>query len=167
MAEVTLGDRTYALQPQRIGRIGRKLSSIGRALESYDTDGAVEEITGPLYEAIQVFIPDLDPEWKLAGYPSESAYAAVLAHRRALSELADGEQPPPFSDPYEEAADHSPTLPEIMDAVVAIFETNGGQRLVRLLKSLGVAEMLTRIIRAEVLRWARNRSGEPSPDSPS
>lgn len=79
----TLGGRTYTLAPQRTGRILRKLRVIQKA---FGDTSKPEEITGALHEALKVFVPDLDPEWKLAGYPSAEDYAEKTRHDEAVAE---------------------------------------------------------------------------------
>lgn len=69
-AQVTLGDKTYTVVPQRIGRIQRRLREVFELL-SGGTD--VEDVGPRLREALEVFIPDIDPIWRLQGYPSEAA----------------------------------------------------------------------------------------------
>lgn len=179
--EVELGDRTYQLVPQRIGRINRKLSAVTSLARQAQSGQAPPEISGQLYEALKVFIPDLDPQWKLAGYPSEDAYRAKREHdadtAKARQDFTDrmveergfaktlaftelpldlqGQfEPPPFEDPYDEAADKSPTTVQLMDAISGIFRANGGDRLVRLLKNFVGPEM----IRAQIRRWQAEAS---------
>jgi hypothetical protein len=186
--KVTLGDREYQLAPQRIGRIGRKLSQVMDLFAGVGS-GQVPTDVAPLYEALKVFIPDIDPIWKLAGYPSEEAYGALAAHEKKVEQArkrfaashgpkAEGAEkseaewadlpdevraeftPPAFEDPYDEAADRSPTPPEIMNAIETIFALHGGQRLVKLLRNFVTPEM----IRGQILRMqveaasARSRS---------
>jgi hypothetical protein len=192
--EIALGDRTYQLAPQRIGRIGRKLSAVMDLFAGVG-GGQMPTDAAPLYDALKVFIPDIDPIWKLSGYASEEAFKArerfddELRQARDLYakqlrlpdtveaglspeidttatwvDLTPEEQaefePPTFEDPYDEAADKSPTPPQIMDAIESIFALHGGQRLVRLLKNFVTPEM----IRGQILRMqveaasARSRS---------
>lgn len=102
--DVVLGARTYSLVPQKIGRIQRRLSAVVTvASVATDEDGAgsnVDAVTDRLYEALEVFIPDLAPQWELAGYGSAEDWAKVRDHGRrvaaareeyARSLLSDGE----------------------------------------------------------------------------
>lgn len=185
--QITLGDRTYTLAPQRIGRIGRKLSAVMELFSAAAGGQFVE--AAPLYDALKVFIPDLDPLWKLAGYGSEEAWKAreryddELRHLRENFAATHGPkgdteetsdvgwddlppetqaefEAPTFEDPYDDPADKSPTPPQLIDAIEAIFALHGGQRLVRLLKNFVTPEM----IRGQILRMqteaalARSRS---------
>jgi hypothetical protein len=64
---------TYKLRPQRIGRISRKLEAVIQLLGQRGGD-SVSEVTGATYDGLKVFIPDLAPQWKLAGYPNAEAW---------------------------------------------------------------------------------------------
>jgi hypothetical protein len=159
--EVKLGSETYRILPQKIGRINRKLSAVIAVFRGAATGDVPTEVGPQLYDALLVFIPDLDPMWRLAGWPNEAAYESFIEHRNKVEALqaayaADllgvdegeiafgnltGEQQagftaPVFDDPRDDASDHSPTPPEIIDAIEIIFDVHGGQRLVRLLKPL-------------------------------
>lgn len=141
--EITLGDRTYQLVPQRIGRIRRKLGEVISLLAEAEAE-APAEIGDRLYEGLQVFIPDLDPKWKLLGYRSESAMEA---------------------DQYEEEADRSPTPPQIADTIEAIFNLHGGDRLVRLLKNAIGPEAIRAFLRTEALTRLSERSPRSAPQN--
>lgn len=206
-----LGSRTYALVPQRIGRIGRKLTAIttiASIAEGHGDDELADGVTDRLYDALQVFIPDLAPRYELAGYADEAGWRRVREHPKAVEaardtyarhalasrtgadvadehgeripddELAqvagDVDAPDPWSlltpaeqlafeapeldDPYDDAADRSPTPPEIVTVVEQIFEIHGGTRLVRLLKGIIGPDTIRPIVRAELLGWAQARS---------
>ena len=149
---VTLGDREYRLQAQRIGRIRHSIQSITAV---FGEENATE-VDDQLYDFFRVFIPDLDPKWKLMGYASAEAQEA-------------GE--------YDSDADKSPTPPQIADAIEAIFQIHGGQRLMRVLKGLVDTEALKEMISIEVKRAQRDRlrkslssasaNGESGPTSSS
>lgn len=126
---VTLGDREYRLVPQRIGRIRHSIEQIVTVFGQTAEDAP--ELDEQLVEFFKVFIPDLDPKWKLLGYASAEAHEA-------------GE--------YDAAADNSPTPPEIADAIETIFQIHGGQRLMRVLKGLVDPEALKRLISTELRR---------------
>lgn len=79
-----------------------------------------------IWEFLRIFVPDLAPDWELNGFASATA----------------AEQ-----DQYDDEADRSPTLPQLLDAFQSIYRINGAERLVRLGKSLvgpGFLEALTR-----------------------
>lgn len=109
---VKLGDRTYNLVPQKIGRIRRKFGAAFGLIEAGATGDAPAQVDDQLYEGLRVFIPDLAPKWELMGY-------------------ADAE----LNEPTDELADKSPTPNEIADAIEAIFNLHGGDRFVRLGKN--------------------------------
>lgn len=190
--DVQLGDRTYQLVPQRIGRINRRLSSVLGLARQAGSGQVPAEITGQLYEVLLVFIPDLDPRWKLAGYPSAEAYEQKAAHDRDVAKArqdftdrvveergfaktlgfddlpADIQaefEPPTFVDPYDEAADKSPTPPQIMDAIEAIFNVHGGDRMVRLLKNFVGPEMIRGQIRRLQAEATLRRSQNLQPEN--
>lgn len=132
---VHLGEETYRVVPQRLGRIERKLRVVFEAFGSGDAETAAQMDPAVLYEALQVFIPDLMAEWKLRGLPGE------------------GEE-------YDEAKDHSPTMPELIEAIEAIFKVNGGDRLARFFGKFIDPKVVERTISARLAAWA-------SADSPS
>jgi len=199
--QLTLGGRTYTLEPQRVGRIAKQLRTVQ---EAFGGNTSPEEATGVVYDALRVFIPDLAGEWELAGYPSKDAYADVLRHRKAQVDAYDAaeakvrdllreydvdsiadlpadvkvpeyEDPEPdWEDPYDEEADRSATLPELADAVQAIYAVNGGKRLESLLGKVIDANLIKTLGRSLIVRWA-NRVTTPkapalastaSPNSP-
>jgi hypothetical protein len=79
---------TYKLRPQRIGRISRKLEAVIQLLGQRGGD-SVSEVTGATYDGLKVFIPDLAPQWKLAGYPNAEAWEAKEAHAKRQAEARD------------------------------------------------------------------------------
>lgn len=177
--DVELGDQTYKITPQRIGRLSRQLDAIFELFSGVAEGNAdVEELaTDRLHEIFLVFVPDLMPLWKWQGYPNEEAFRAVLERKRTLREAKvayaaartpegaeepltwsqlgpeereDFEDPDPdFTDPYDAALDRSPDPMQLMDAVETIFKAHGGARLVRLLKNFFTPEM----IRGAIKRW--------------
>lgn len=130
---VELGDRTYHLVPQRIGRIKRKLGAIFSLFSEQASGGVgsmdVSDVGGSLYDVLNVFIPDLSPKWKLEGYKSEEAAEA---------------------DEYDEAADASPTPPQIIDALEKIAEIHGIDRLRRVFFALVSPEAIRRYLDSQV-----------------
>lgn len=160
-APVKFGKRSYELAPQRIGRIRRKLPEALSLVSAAAGGEEVTEVGETLYEGIKVFVPDLAPRWELEGYMSESDFE----HR----EDEDFEE-----EPYEQERDGSPTTIEIADLLAALFEVNGGQRLVRLLKNFVTPEMVQRQLRlmqAQTATTAASRRSRSLPplngESPS
>lgn len=129
--KVTFGRQDYEVQPQRIGRLQRKLpealSLVSTAAGGETPDG----IGAQLYSGLKVFIPDLAPEWEVLGYMSREDW-----EHRSDDDWTETE--------YDEARDKSPLTSEIDDLLTAIFTINGGDRLVRLLGKVIDPEMVTR-----------------------
>ncbi|HEY6014867.1 MAG TPA: hypothetical protein VIU37_12700 [Candidatus Limnocylindrales bacterium] len=148
MAETTgitvhLGEETYRIVPQRLGRIERKLRVVFEAFGGGDAEAAAQMDPAVLHEALQVFIPDLMPEWKLRGLPGE------------------GEE-------YVEARDHSPTVPELIEAIEAIFTVNGGDRLARFFGKFIDPKVIEATITARLAAWASEDSqNSPQPNGGS
>lgn len=142
--EVKLGGDVYRVVPQKIGRIRRKLTEAFSLLDTAAGEDAGEvEIDDQLYEALRVFIPDIAPKWRLLGYASAEAMEA---------------------DSYDEAADSSPTGPELIEALQAIYTVNGGERIARLLGNVISPELIRAWIRTEGLKTLSDRSSSsPSP----
>ncbi len=145
---VKLGARDYTIVAQPIGRIRRKLGK----LIALGTEGGLEgEVDGELYSALKTFIPDLAPMYELLGYESEEAFKS-------------GAEPSEDA----EAADRSPTLPQIIEAIDTVYRVNGADRLVRLGKSLVKEDVLKAIISKELIGWSSARSSSlPSPNGES
>jgi hypothetical protein len=137
---VKLGTRDHTIVPQGIGRIRRKLVKLMQISE-----GAADfdgEIDSQLYDLLQTFIPDIAPLDDLLGKQEDEAAAAQT----------------------------EPTLPQILDAVDAVYRVNGADRLVRLGKSVLGPDGLQMLLRREALTAFSDRSlSSPSPsgDSPS
>jgi hypothetical protein len=146
---VKLGARDYTIVAQPIGRIRRKL---GKLIALNEGAAALDgELDGEAYSALKTFIPDLAPVWELLGYETEDAYKS-------------GAEPSEDA----EAADRSPTLPQIIEAFEAVYRVNGADRLVRLGKSLVKEDVLKAIISKELISWSSARSSSsPSPNGES
>lgn len=144
---VTLGARDYRIVPQPIGRIRRKLVKVMQLAEGEGVEG---EIDFELHDVLRTFIPDLAPLWELLGFASQEAYDA-------------GEEP------ADEAYDgRSPTLPQIIETVEAVYTVNGADRLVRLGKGLVGEDLVRTLLRKELIGWSSRRSSSsPSPSGTS
>lgn len=123
--QITLGDRTYQLEEQRIGRIGRKLGAVVDLFALATSGEAPPEIGPRLRDALQVFIPDIDPLWKLAGYPSAEAYEYVTVGyaeqaRTAAQDFAAEHLERPDELPPD--ADWQPRFEDLPPDVAATFE---------------------------------------------
>lgn len=128
---ITLGARNYEIVAQPIGRIRRKLVKIiGLAEGVVGIDG---EIDSDLHSVFKTFIPDLAPLYELMGFASADAYER-------------GEEPD--DDAYDK---HSPTVPQVIEAVEAIYRVNGADRLVKLGKDLVGADVIRHRLRKAVM----------------
>jgi hypothetical protein len=143
--EVTLGQHTYKVLPQKIGYLINRLGSrLQEALEAEidGVDGAAL-VGAKAHDVLSVFIPDLMPVHEFLGYASEEAMKA-------------GE--------YSEATDTSPEPLQIKDAFKAASDVNGGEVLGHLKALLG--PVLTERAVAAVTEAARSTTSAPSPTSP-
>lgn len=129
--QIKLGEQTFAVVPQGIGRIRRKMEALTEIQEgSAEVDG---EFNNQVYDLLKTFIPDLPAQWKLLGYESQEQYEADEEPDAAAS------------------AQSEPTLPQILDAIDTVFKVNGGDRLVRLGKSILGDEGAQLLVRKAVL----------------
>lgn len=104
---VQLGDHEYIVVPQRVASLSHKLGgAFGDVMQA--STGDASSMLGQAYTILKVLIPDLMPEYEFQGYASESAMK---------------------SDSYREEDDHSPTVPEIIDAIKMCAKVNGGDVL--------------------------------------
>ena len=147
---IKLGARDYTVIPQGIGRIRRKL----RKLMLLGSGGAeiTGEIDNDLYDLFKTFIPDVPAMHELLGYESQEQFE-------------NDEEPDAAAAQGKEV-----TLPQIIDAISAIYVVNGADRLVRLGKSVLGPDGLQALLRREVLSFYSDRSlSSPSPsgESPS
>jgi len=148
---VTLGQRSHTIVPQGIGRIRKKLVKL---MQFGEGSGDFDgEVDSQLYDLLQTFIPDIAPLDDLLGKQDDEAAALQT----------------------------EPTLPQILDAVDAIYRVNGADRLVRLGKSILGPDGLQKLLRREALTAlsevslsSRSESGEspstsstPTPPTPS
>jgi hypothetical protein len=125
---IHLGARTHTLVPQGIGRIRRKLAKLIQLNESPDQIDG--EIGTQLYDVLQTFIPDVASLPDLLGEQEDEAAALQT----------------------------EATLPQLLDAIEAVYRVNGADRLVRLGKSLLGAEGLQTIVQREALTFSLDRS---------
>lgn len=149
---VTLGDEEYSLAAQPYPRLFRQLSEFGDELQALgemdatDAAGMVSALGGRVHGFLKIFIPNLMAEYRFAGFATQAAFDA--------GEL----------DEQAEAA--APTLPQLIDAVEAAFEVNGGKRLGGLLgKLLGPAlgQQVQRLVAATLSeRLAQGSTSSPS-----
>jgi hypothetical protein len=111
---VTLGDHTYTIVPQRIGYLRSRLGTVFAGIVDLEVSNAnlLTVLGDKIYVLLQVFIPDLMPEWEFHGYPTREAMEA---------------------EDYKEEYDHSPSPTEIREALTAGSAVNE----IDLLKHLG------------------------------
>jgi hypothetical protein len=178
---VKLGAREHRVLAQPIGRIRRRLATVAstvQALGEGGTEGiAAEGMTDELHRFLSVFIPDLAPPWELLGYSSEELYrdgaerareAARVAERNESERaeaFAEGREPEleDEPEPFEEAEDpeaeaRTPTIPQIEDAIEAIYQANGGERLVKLVGKFVGVDLVKATLTKELAGWASRRS---------
>lgn len=102
---VALGDYSYEVVPQRIGRLkkhlGRTFGDIAN-LSFESVDGFVDELGDRAHRVLQVFIPDLMPLYEWLGYRSQDA-------------LDNDEEP---------EDDKGPTFPQIVSAFEVVMQAN-------------------------------------------
>lgn len=145
MPEITLGDTTVPVYPERHARLSRKLGpAFVRALsrgEGIDADKLMVAAGDGAYDALAALISNLEkklPRYRFMGYPSQTAYDA-------------GE--------YDEDLDEwSPSLPEIKEAFVVALRVNG-------LTDIG--EALGKVIDSRLVKAQINRMIATSISSPS
>lgn len=117
-AEVVLGDETYTVVPQRIGYLRSKLGVVLSGILDAELrgDNVVDVLGDKLYGVLQVFIPDLMPEWEFHGFPTREAMDA---------------------DEYNEEYDSSPSATQIKRAMQAVADVNEIDLLRHLGKLIG------------------------------
>jgi len=152
---VQFGDRKYEVQPQRIGRLRRKLGAIAELTGNAAMGETPDDLGGSLYEALKVFVPDLAPEWELLGYMNSEDF-----EHRADKDWTESA--------YDADADKSPTTEEVEAMLSAIYRVNGGERLVRLLGKFIDPETVRRQIRRIQAQAILNQAeaSKQSPNSP-
>lgn len=139
----TLGQREYRIVPQPIGRIRRKLVRVVALAEGVGGTGLDGGLDEDLYSLLKTFVPDLAPLYELMGYASEEDYKA-------------GREPE--DDSYDA---RSPTVPQLIELVQAIYTVNGADRLVRLGKALVGEDVIRHRLRKAAISW------EPSASLPA
>lgn len=148
-----LGPYEYVLYPQKYGRLRNRLGDLMKDLEGgnlipQNTTNIVAVFGGVTYNLLQVFIPDIMPEHEFEGFPTREAMEA---------------------DEYDEDYDHSPTSPEIDDALTKAWQLNAGA--LNRLKNLISPGVIRAMIEGKLLDWMMNASETSSvtsgPDTPS
>lgn len=117
--EVKLGQHTYTVVAQRHAYLERKLGNeLGSVLALAGGDAANLVASGSVgyHGLLSVFIPDLMPLHEWRGFATQKTYEDT-----ELFKSSGGEQ---GSDQYDEEADHSPDLDQMVDAFQAVAEVN-------------------------------------------
>jgi hypothetical protein len=156
------GERKYKVVEQGLGRLERRIRAILKVFEESggDSESAASNVdAGTLHDALVAFIPSLMPLHEFRGLKSADA----------LKKLED-EGPDSLTE--ADYIDTDPSIPQLMDAIEAIYQVNGGDRLIRFLGKFVEPEMLRARIRYElqnrgVDRQPKTAGTTPSPDSPS
>ncbi len=103
--QVQIGDYTYTVVPQRIGRLKKRLGRAVGDLESLGGDSLADFVTSGLERAhgvLKVFIPDLMPLHEFCGYRSAEA----------------------MENDEEEEGEYGPTVPDIVRAFEVVMQVN-------------------------------------------
>lgn len=154
VATVRLGDHSYAVVAQRLGRLQHELGQAFTTL-GQDTDVAAasarNDLTGSAWRLLRVFIPGLMPEHEFVGYASDDALEAGV---------------------YDPSADRSPTAAEIEGAFRAALSVNR----IDLVKHLGKVippQVITGLVREQLgagistlLSSSPSVSGDSPPTTP-
>jgi hypothetical protein len=113
-AEVVLGDTSYVIVPQRIGYLRSRIGVVLMGIMDLEVtgDNVVDALGSKVFGVLQVFIPDLMPEWEFQGF----------ATREAMEK-----------NEYNPEYDKSPTPTQIKRALMSAAEVNE----IDLLKHLG------------------------------
>jgi hypothetical protein len=104
--EIKLGEREYTVVAQRHAYLQRQLGPRAREvaeLAGGDTAEFIKAGTTGYHKMLQVFIPDLMPIWEWEGYASATAMD---------------------TDQYDEEADKSPTIDQMVVAFQAVAAVN-------------------------------------------
>ncbi len=143
--KVQFGAKQYDVQPQRIGRLRRKLGAVVELTGNAAMGETPDDLGGQLYEALKVFVPDLAPEWELLGYMNQQDF-----DNRADENWTEAD--------YDADADRSPTTAEVEDMLTTIYRVNGAERLVRLLGKFIDQKTIQRQIRVLQSQAVINRA---------
>ncbi len=162
VAQVQLGDETYDVVPQRVGRVkkhlGREIAALSDFQLSGGLDGFVSSSLERTWRILKVLIPDLMPLWEFQGYRSE----------QAMDE----------DEFLEDGKEYGPTLPQIVDAVETVMEVNRldlikqlgkivDLDLIRLQVNQMVATAMRESLEAGQTTPSLSTSATPGPDTPS
>lgn len=149
-AEVTLGDVTVPVYPQRhaylANRLGKTLQGFVESGEEVSTENFIAFLGGGAYDVLAALIPALPsrlPRHVFAGFPSEEA-------------MDEGT--------YDEISDKSPTFPEIVSAFEAAWRVNRFDVLGKL-GSLVDPTMLKAWLRVEMAKRLSMTSQSSQPQS--
>lgn len=143
---VPIGNQTYQLIPQKLGRLRSQLPLQFKSLESLATlemgtfDAFVGQSLERAHGILKVFIPDLMPVHEFCGFSTSEAYAA---------------------NEYHEESDHGPDLPQIRNAFEVAMKVNS----LDLFKHLGNVfspDLIRAVIQEQVLTRV---TGSPTPTS--
>jgi hypothetical protein len=118
VADVKLGDHSYTVIPQRIGYLRSKLGVVMGNIVDADiaTTNVVQFLGDKVYAVLEIFIPDLMPEYEFHGYATKDALAA---------------------DEYDEEYDRSPSPTQVKQALMVCTHVNEIDLLSHLGKLIG------------------------------
>lgn len=106
--EVKIGDETYTVVPQRLGRLKKHLGREFSTLADIEIDGGLGGFVNASLERahriLKVMIPDLMPAWEFCGYRSQEAME---------------------NDEFlDDGKEYGPTLPDVIGAFEAVMRVN-------------------------------------------
>ena len=117
--EVKLGKNTYQVVAQRHAYLERKLGPYAKEvtqLATGDIAGLLRSGSVGYHGLLAIFIPDLMPLWEWRGFGSQKAFEET-----ELWKQSKGEQ---GTDQYDEDADNSPDLDQMVTAFTAVAAVN-------------------------------------------
>lgn len=133
---IALGDQTYSVIPQRIGRLRSQLMPMFRNMDSFlpsfegaSIDSILDQGMERVHSVLIVFIPDLMPMHEFCGFSTVDAYEA---------------------GDYHEGSDHGPDLPQLRVAFETCFKVNSLDLLGHL-KNVFSPELIRALIQEQVL----------------
>ena len=147
---IALGDQTYTIVPQKIGRLRsrlgvelKSLESLSSALEGTSFDAVIGTSLERAHGLLSVFIPDLMPVHEFCGFSTQEAYEA---------------------DEYHEASDHGPDLTQVRVAFDVCMKVNSLDLLAHLKNVFG-PELIRAVVQEQVLTRVQGALTEATEES--
>ena len=147
---VALGEQSYAVIPQKIGRLRsrlgvelRNLETLTQMGEDASFDGLIGSSLERAHGILEVFIPDLMPLHEFCGFSTREAYDA---------------------QDYHEASDHGPDLTQLRVAFDTCMKVNSLDLLGHLKNVFG-PDLIRAVVQEQVLTRVRAALPEAMEDS--